>query len=334
MLWDTWEMLALLFLRALLRALLSALLPGTGRGARETVLGTLGKATILWIPPELQNLTLRFGAAVWKRDTEDPQRKLVLLKYVDGNYTNYMQNRMRFHKSNFSLEILNTSRQGPRQCLHPSPDTNLFLLPLSLSLEPVSDASIHVLSWALANGSCTVTLNCTAARGDDVFYSWNSWDTSTSGLCSGSGSLLHFSYPLQNTSIACTCTANNSISSQVVTFNFSECSYEQGGKFPVADSALCSLLVLGAVGEFGFVSHPLSHPHGVTITGPGAGPPRVPPHGGSCRALTRGTCDARTLCKGAASLQASLKPQETFLGLYLAPIWPPGGFSLTVAVWR
>uniref|UniRef100_A0A8C8EA65 Ig-like domain-containing protein n=1 Tax=Otus sunia TaxID=257818 RepID=A0A8C8EA65_9STRI len=209
-------------------SLLSALLPGTGRGARETVLGTLGKATILWIPPELQNLTL----------------KLVLLKYVDGNYTNYMQNRMRFHKSNFSLEILNTSRQGPRQCLHPSPDTNLFLLPLSLSLEPVSDASIHVLSWALANGSCTVTLNCTAARGDDVFYSWNSWDTSTSGLCSGSGSLLHFSYPLQNTSIACTCTANNSISSQVVTFNFSECSYEQGGKFPVADSALCSLLVL------------------------------------------------------------------------------------------
>uniref|UniRef100_A0A8C0E8J8 Ig-like domain-containing protein n=1 Tax=Bubo bubo TaxID=30461 RepID=A0A8C0E8J8_BUBBB len=227
-------------------ALLSALLPGTGRGARETVLGTLGKATILWIPPELQNLTLRFGAAVWKRDTEDPQRKLVLLKYADGNYTNYMENRTRFHKSDFSLEILNTRfpRQGPRQCLHPSPDTNLYLLPPSLSLEPVSDPSIHVLSWALANGSCTVTLNCTAARGDNVLYSWDSWDTSTSGLCSSSGSLLHFSYPLQNTSIACTCTASNSISSQVVIFNFSECSYEQGGKFPVADSALSSLLVL------------------------------------------------------------------------------------------
>uniref|UniRef100_A0A8C8AXK4 Ig-like domain-containing protein n=1 Tax=Otus sunia TaxID=257818 RepID=A0A8C8AXK4_9STRI len=245
-----------LVLGVLLRggSLLSALLPGTGRGARETVLGTLGKATILWIPPELQNLTLRFGAAVWKRDTEDPQRKLVLLKYVDGNYTNYMQNRMRFHKSNFSLEILNTSRQD-QQFYEYIVNTNLFLLPLSLSLEPVSDASIHVLSWALANGSCTVTLNCTAARGDDVFYSWNSWDTSTSGLCSGSGSLLHFSYPLQNTSIACTCTANNSISSQVVTFNFSECSYEQGGKFPVADSALCSLLVLFFLGLFLTPSH-------------------------------------------------------------------------------
>uniref|UniRef100_A0A8D0KX10 Ig-like domain-containing protein n=1 Tax=Strix occidentalis caurina TaxID=311401 RepID=A0A8D0KX10_STROC len=228
-------------------ALLSALLPGTGRGAREMVLGTLGKATILWIPPELQNLTLRFGAAVWKRDTEDPQRKLVLLKYADGNYTNYMENRTRFHKSDFSLEILNTSRQdqqGPRQCLHPSPDTNLCLLPPSLSLEPVSDPSIHVLSWALANGSCTVTLNCTAARGDNVLYSWDSWDTSTSGLCSGSGSLLHFSYPLQNTSVSCTCTASNSISRRVVIFNSSECSYEQGGKFPVADSALSSLLVL------------------------------------------------------------------------------------------
>uniref|UniRef100_A0A663M1R0 Ig-like domain-containing protein n=1 Tax=Athene cunicularia TaxID=194338 RepID=A0A663M1R0_ATHCN len=198
-------------------ALLSNLLPGTGRGARETVLGTLGK------------------------------RKLVLLKYADGNYTNYMQGRAQFHESDFSLEILNTSRQdqqGPRQRLRPSPDTNLCLLPPSVSLEPVSDPSIHVLSWALANGSCTVTLNCTAARGDNVLYSWDSWDTSTSGLCSGSGSLLHFSYPLQNTSVACTCTASNAISSQVVTFNFSECSYEQGGKFPVADSSLFSLLVL------------------------------------------------------------------------------------------
>lgn len=92
-------------------ALLSGLLPGMGRGARETVLGTLGKATILRIPTELQDLTLRFGAAVWKRDTEDPQRKLVLLKYSDGNYTNYMQGRTRFHNSDFSLEILNTKRQ-------------------------------------------------------------------------------------------------------------------------------------------------------------------------------------------------------------------------------
>lgn len=75
------------------------------------MLGTLGKATILQIPPELQNLALRFGEAVWKRDTEDPQRKLVLLKYLDGNYTNYMQGRTCFHKLNFSLEILNTSRQ-------------------------------------------------------------------------------------------------------------------------------------------------------------------------------------------------------------------------------
>lgn len=82
-----------------------------GRGARETVLGTMGKATILRIPPELQDLTRHFGEAVWKRDTEDPQRKLVLLKYLDGNYTNYMQGRTRFHKTDFSLEILNTSRE-------------------------------------------------------------------------------------------------------------------------------------------------------------------------------------------------------------------------------
>ncbi|XP_074784883.1 signaling lymphocytic activation molecule, partial [Athene noctua] len=204
---------------------------GTGRGARETVLGTLGKATILWIPPELQNLTLRFGAAVWKRDTDDPQRKLVLLKYADGNYTNYMQGRAQFHESDFSLEILNTSRQDQQfyeYIVSKGPEEKVWQIQLEV-YEPVSDPSIHVLSWMLANGSCTVTLNCTAARGDNVLYSWDSWDTSTSGLCSGSGSLLHFSYPLQNTSVSCTCTASNAISSQVVTFNFSECSYEQGG---------------------------------------------------------------------------------------------------------
>lgn len=92
-------------------ALLSTLPPGTGRGARETVRGTMGKATILRIPPELQDLTRHFRKAVWKRDTEDPQRKLILLEYLDGNYTNYMQGRTRFHKTDFSLEILNTSRE-------------------------------------------------------------------------------------------------------------------------------------------------------------------------------------------------------------------------------
>lgn len=75
------------------------------------MLGTLGKATRLRIPPDLRNLTQHFGAAVWKRDTEDPQRKLVLLKYLDGNYTNYMPGRARFHMVDFSLEILNTSRE-------------------------------------------------------------------------------------------------------------------------------------------------------------------------------------------------------------------------------
>ncbi|PKU27654.1 signaling lymphocytic activation molecule [Limosa lapponica baueri] len=207
-----------------------------GRGARETVLGTLGKATLLQIPPELQNLTLRFGAAVWKRDTEDPQRKLVLLKYSDGNYTNYMQGRTRFHTVNFSLEILNTSREDRQlheYIVSKGPEEKVWQIQLEV-YEPVSDPSIQVLSWALANGSCAVTLNCTAERGDNVSYSWEGWDTSTSGLCSHNGSLLHLSYPLQNASIACACTASNPVSRRVITFNSSKCSYEQGGDlFPL-----------------------------------------------------------------------------------------------------
>ncbi|KAM6190120.1 signaling lymphocytic activation molecule-like [Sarcoramphus papa] len=204
---------------------------GMGRGARETVLGTLGKATILRIPLDLQNLTLSFGAAVWKRDTDDPHRKLVLLKYLDGNYTNYMQRQTRFHKSDFSLEILNTSRQD-RQLYEYIASTGSEETVWQIQLEvyePVSDPSIQILGWALANGSCNVTLNCTAERGDNVSYSWGRQDPNTSGLCSRNGSLLHLSYILQNTSITCACTASNPISRRVVTFNSSECNYEQGG---------------------------------------------------------------------------------------------------------
>ncbi|XP_009945707.1 PREDICTED: signaling lymphocytic activation molecule-like, partial [Leptosomus discolor] len=204
---------------------------GTSRGVRETVLGTLGKATILQIPPELRDLTLHFGEAVWKRDTEDPQRKLVLLKYSDGNYTNYMQGRAHFHKLDFSLEILNTSRQDRQlyeYIVSKGPEEKVWQIQLEV-YEPVSDPSIQILSWALANGSCTVTLNCTAERGDSISYSWGSQDNSTSGLCLHNGSLLHTSYPLQNSSIACACTASNPISSRVVNFNSSECSYKQAG---------------------------------------------------------------------------------------------------------
>ncbi|NXN65959.1 SLAF1 protein, partial [Himantopus himantopus] len=178
--------------------------------------------------------------------TEDPQSKLVLLKYLDGNYTNYMQGRTQFHKLDFSLEILNTSREDRQlheYIVNKGSEEKVWQIQLEV-YEPVSDPSIQILGWALANGSCTITLNCTAERGDNVSYSWGSQDTHTSGLCSHDGSLLHLSYSLQNASVACTCTASNPVSSRVVAFSSSECSYEQGGKSAVADLALSSLLLL------------------------------------------------------------------------------------------
>ncbi|NXV24010.1 SLAF1 protein, partial [Cepphus grylle] len=181
--------------------------------------------------------------------TEDPQRKLVLLKYLDGNYTNYMLGRACFHMVDFSLEILNTSREDRQlheYIVSKGPEEKVWQIQLEV-YEPVSHPSIQVLSWALANGSCAVTLNCTAERGDNVSYSWGSRDTGTLGLCSSNGSLLHLSYPLQNTSVACACTASNPVSRRVATFNSSECSYKQGGKSSpprqVAHLALSSLPV-------------------------------------------------------------------------------------------
>ncbi|XP_009698442.1 PREDICTED: signaling lymphocytic activation molecule-like, partial [Cariama cristata] len=222
---------------------------GIAHGAREMVLGTVGKATILPIPPELRDLTLRFGAAVWKRDTEDPQRKLVLLKYLDGNYTNYMPGRTRFHELDFSLEILNTSRQDRQlyeYIVSKGSEEKVWQIQLEV-YEPVSHPSIQILSWALANGSCTVTLNCTAERGDNVSYRWGRGDNRNSGLCTHNGSILHLSYPLHNASIACACTVSNPVSSRVVAFNTSECSYQHGGSAGLRMEHLVLLVVVPIV---------------------------------------------------------------------------------------
>ncbi|XP_068778081.1 uncharacterized protein [Struthio camelus] len=200
---------------------------GMSCGAREVVLGTLGKATFLRIPPEFQELTVRFGTAVWKRDTEDPQSKQVLLKYSDGNYTNYMREQTRFHLANFSLEILNTSRQDRQlyeYIISKGSEEKVWQIQLEV-YEPVSVPSIQVLSRMLANDSCTMTLNCTAERGDRVSYSWNG----ASRFCVHNGSLLHLSYNPRNASLACACTAANPISRRAVAFSASECSYEQQG---------------------------------------------------------------------------------------------------------
>uniref|UniRef100_A0A8C3BXP7 Signaling lymphocytic activation molecule n=1 Tax=Cairina moschata TaxID=8855 RepID=A0A8C3BXP7_CAIMO len=204
---------------------------GMGRGTRETVLGTLGKATVLWIPQEFQNLTQSFGVATWKRDTADPHSKEVLLKYMNGNYTNYAPSQNHFHSSNFSLEILSTKRQDQRLYEYIiSKDAKEKVWQIQLEVyEPVSKPDIQVLSWALANDSCTVTLNCTAARGDNVSYSWTGLEASSSSPCAHNGSLLHLSYHLNATSLACACTASNPVSSSAVTFNSSACSFEQRG---------------------------------------------------------------------------------------------------------
>ncbi|NXX97892.1 SLAF1 protein, partial [Centropus bengalensis] len=178
--------------------------------------------------------------------TEDPRRKLILLKYSKGNYTNYMQERTRFHKLDFSLEILNTSRQDRQlyeYIVSEGPEEKVWQIKLEV-YEPVSKPRIQILNWTLANGSCAVTLNCTAERGDNISYSWSSQNTTTSGLCSHNSSLLYLSYAPQNASITCTCTATNPVSSWVVVFNTSECSYEQGGNSPVATLGLSNLLVL------------------------------------------------------------------------------------------
>ncbi|XP_072214569.1 signaling lymphocytic activation molecule-like [Excalfactoria chinensis] len=211
----------------------SCLVWGIGCRTMETVLGTLGKATVLGIPHKFQELTQRFGTATWKRSVENPLNKEYLFTYYNGSYTNYKPGQIRFHPSNFSLEILSTQRQDQQLYEYSitmgNGETNWHI---QLAVyEPVSDPSIHILDWMLANDSCTVTLNCTAARGDNVSYSWASSEANTSSLCTHNGSLLLLSYNPTTSSLACACTASNPVSRRTTALHSSICSTEQQGSW-------------------------------------------------------------------------------------------------------
>ncbi|XP_039246292.1 signaling lymphocytic activation molecule [Pipra filicauda] len=237
-----------LLLLLLLRLLLAlGAVWGMHPGESETVPGTLGKATILRIPPRLRELTAEFRESSWKRWGSFP-KKQVLVKYSGGNCTNHFQGQIRFHRADFSLEILNTSRRDGQlyeYVVSKGPEEEVQQIRLQV-YEPVSHPSIRILSWELANGSCTVALNCTAERGDEVSYSWGSQDSGVSGLCSGNSSFLHLSYPPWDTDTPCVCTASNPVSSRAVAFHPPECGHEpRGGARPRME--LLVLLVVPVV---------------------------------------------------------------------------------------
>ncbi|NXN92413.1 SLAF1 protein, partial [Rhinopomastus cyanomelas] len=177
---------------------------------------------------------------------EDPQTKFVLHTYSHGNATSYLEGHTCFRKSDFSLEIRSTRWQDGQlyeYIVSEGPKEMIWQVRLEV-YEPVSSPTIKILSRALANGSCTLTLNCSVEREDRVSYSWGCQDSSAAALCHHNGSLLHLSYPTEPETITCSCTASNPISSRVATFNSSECSSEHAGRAPVAALALSILLLL------------------------------------------------------------------------------------------
>ncbi|XP_056365976.1 signaling lymphocytic activation molecule isoform X1 [Oenanthe melanoleuca] len=113
--------------------------------------------------------------------------------------------------------------------------------------EPVADPNIQILHRELSNGSCSLSLLCTSERGDEVSYSWDSWDNRTRGICSGNGRVLNVSYSLWNDSIRCVCTARNRVSSRDVAFDSSQCGSEQRGVPGVRTELLVPLVALGVI---------------------------------------------------------------------------------------
>ncbi|NWT90092.1 SLAF1 protein, partial [Lanius ludovicianus] len=138
---------------------------------------------------------------------EQPQKKKFLLKFSGGNFTEFEPGRMRFHRQDFSLEILNTSRgdgQLYEYSVSKGPEEEVWQVQLEV-FEPVAHPSIRVLHRELSNGSCSLALRCSSERGDEVSYSWSG----PGGICSGNGSFLNLSLSLRSAGLACVCTARN-----------------------------------------------------------------------------------------------------------------------------
>ncbi|NXH48301.1 SLAF1 protein, partial [Dicaeum eximium] len=157
--------------------------------------------------------------------TEEPQRKKFLVKISGGNYTEFEPGRMRFHRRDFSLEILNTSRDDGRlyeYSVSKGADEEVCQIQLEV-LEPVAHPSIRILRRDRSNGSCSLSLRCSSERGDLVSYSWAARDNGTGGICSGRGALLNLSFSVRGAAFGCLCTASNAVSSRHAAFHSSQC---------------------------------------------------------------------------------------------------------------
>nr|XP_021397855.1 signaling lymphocytic activation molecule [Lonchura striata domestica] len=220
-----------------------------GIGAREKVLGILGEATLLRIPHELRERTEEFGEASWKKTMEEPLKKKFLLKISGGNYTEFEPERMRFHKEDFSLEILNTSRDDQRlyeYSVSKGPEEEVWQIQLEV-FEPVADPIIRILRRESSNGSCSLELRCSSERGDEVSYSWASRDNGTGGICAGSGGGLNLSYALRSAAFGCVCTASNAVSRRHAAFHAEQCGSEHWDVPRVRTELLVPLVVLGVI---------------------------------------------------------------------------------------
>ncbi|NXE71570.1 SLAF1 protein, partial [Calcarius ornatus] len=160
--------------------------------------------------------------------TEEPLKKKLLLRVSGGNHTEFEPGRMRFHRHNFSLEILNTSRDDGRlyeYSVYRGSDEEVWQIQLEV-LERVADPSIRILRRESSNGSCSLELSCSSGWGDEVSYSWDSQDSrdgGTGGLCRANGSVLRLRFPLRSSAFACVCTAQNRVSRGRAAFDAAQC---------------------------------------------------------------------------------------------------------------
>ncbi|NXI32170.1 SLAF1 protein, partial [Sterrhoptilus dennistouni] len=123
-------------------------------------------------------------------------KKKILLRFSPGNLTEFEPGRVRFHRGDFSLEILNTTRGDGERIfefsLSRGQEEEVWQIQLRV-FEPVSRPEIQILHREFSNGSCSLTLLCSSEKGDEISYIWENRDNETFGMCSGFGETLNAS---------------------------------------------------------------------------------------------------------------------------------------------
>ncbi|XP_030044101.1 signaling lymphocytic activation molecule isoform X2 [Microcaecilia unicolor] len=190
--------------------------------------GILGKPHYLSLEPtetELAGFDTVQVKLVVKEDTKQTIFCCNVARNETPVYGGHLQNHSRFHPENLSLEIYEITRQNAGFYVvvwtkgHVDKENYLQLD----VYEQISASSIPVTKM-LENETCTMLLNCTVEKGDNVTYNWTQRHGNITRQLAHNASILTITPAPGDTSLSYDCMAKNPVSQSYHVYNpWTEC---------------------------------------------------------------------------------------------------------------